>query len=38
MKTSSSIPWIDQEFENSVFDFERITSVARKYRLQLVVI
>ena len=28
MKTSSSIPWIDQEFENSVFDFERITSVS----------
>ncbi len=38
MKTSSSIPWIDQEFENSVFDFERITNVSSKSRLQLVVI
>ena len=28
MKSSSSIPWIEQEFENSVFDFERITSVS----------
>ena len=28
MKSSSSIPWIEQEFENSVFDFERLTSVS----------
>mgnify|MGYP001194889591 CR=1 FL=1 len=28
MKSNSSIPWIEQEYENHVFDFEKIKSVS----------
>ena len=38
MKSSSSIPWIEQEFENSIFDFDELQLLARKSPLQLVVL